>query len=373
MRFNHSFIFSFENVFITLFVISFFQLISVDIVAQSKEDDNLIKTTYMVQQGEGLYMIARKFNVSIEDLCKWNNLTKDTKLILYQKLIIYEKTADNTSNQNQTTYTVQPGDGLYAISRKLGVSVDDLYNWNYLNEKSIIYTGQKLIVYQQKTQQTTKQQPNITQPAPNPPPPNPDTEKQKSDETERMQKQRIMFFGDSMLEGMRHRIRQYAYENDHETLNLIWYSSSTKTWAEHIDTLTYFMNRFKPTYIIIVLGANELNIKDIVKKYDPYVKKIMSKIDGLPYVWVGPPNWKEDTGINTLIENNVGSERFFLSKNYTFNRTSDGAHLLQSSAEEWMDKIALWLNDNVPEQLQMNVPKDKTKMKGNTSLLQPLR
>jgi hypothetical protein len=63
---------------------------------------------------------------------------------------------------------------------------------------------------------------------------------------------------------------------------------------------------------------------------------------------------------------------FFLSKNINFRRTSDGAHLIRTSAEEWMDKIALWLHESVPQPLQMNKPKDKTKVWGKNVLLSPL-
>ena len=368
--------------FYSFIVVCLFQLIAIDAFAQSNE--TLQKTIYVVQQGEGLYAVARKFGVPLDDLCKWNHLSKNAGLSLDQELIIYVKT-ENYSNPTQPTYTIQQGEGLYAIARKLGIPVNDLCQWNHLTEKSIIYAGQKLVLYPQ-TPLETDFQPFILKE-------NEQTvffeeaairkneeidfvkksEPLQASENVRKQRQRILFFGDSMIEGMRDRIRQYAAENDHDVLNVIWYSSSTKTWAEHIDTLRYFINSFKPTYIVIVLGANELFIRDIVRTRDPYVKKILACLGHLPYVWVGPPNWKEDTGINSLIERNVGSERFFLSKNLQLRRASDGAHLVRSSAEEWMDKIALWLNNSVPQPLQMNIPKNNTQMRGRNVLLKPLK
>ena len=340
------------------------QLVAVDAVAQVKNDETLEKTTYVVQSGEGIYAVARKFGVSIDDLYEWNNLPKNAQLSLHQELIIYVKKAKKPSTQIIITYTVQQSEGLYAIARKFGVSVKDLREWNNLTEKSVIHPGQKLDICQQIPQEPQNVEEIVNAGK---------TGQLQPPENVRKQKQRIMFFGDSMIEGMRHRIRQYAAENDHDVLNVIWYSSSTKTWAQHIDTLTHFINDFKPTYIVIVLGANELFIKDIVRTRDPYVKKILARLGDLPYVWVGPPNWKEDTGINTLIEKNVGSERFFLSKNLKLRRASDGAHLVRSSAEEWMDKIALWLNNSVPQPLQMNIPKDTAKMRGKIVLLSPLK
>ena len=345
-----------KNFLFSFILIYFFLLDAVDVVAQAKNDETLQKITYVVQSGEGLYAVARKFDVSVDDLCKWNNLPNNARLSLYQKLTVYMKKVENSSIP--TTYTVQQGDGLYSIAKKFGILVNDLFKWNSLNEKSVIHPGQKLIVYQPIL-------PKIY--------PRPSGMVQTEQEITQKRKQHILFFGDSMIEGIRYRIRQYAAENNHEVLNVIWYSSSTKIWAEHIDTLAHFINQFKPTYVVIVLGANELFIRDIIPTRDPYVKKILACLGDLPYVWVGPPNWKEDTGINTLIENNVGSERFFLSKNLKLRRTSDGAHLVRSAADEWMDKIALWLNHNVPQPLQMNIPKDNTKMQGKNVLLQPLK
>jgi lysophospholipase L1-like esterase len=167
-------------------------------------------------------------------------------------------------------------------------------------------------------------------------------------------------------------MRQYAAENDHDVLNVIWYSSSTKWWAQHIDTLEYFINTFHPTYIIICLGANELFVKNIQSR-DTHIKQILKKVENLPYVWIGPPNWKDDTGINDLIMKNVGEERFFPSKNYKFTRVKDDAHLTRTAAADWMDLIAQWLNNDVPEPLFMNTPSDETKMRGKNVLLMPLK
>jgi membrane-bound lytic murein transglycosylase D len=44
-------------------------------------------------------------------------------------------------------YKVRRGDNLTAIARKFGVTVNDLREWNALNSKGTIYTGQRLKVY----------------------------------------------------------------------------------------------------------------------------------------------------------------------------------------------------------------------------------
>jgi hypothetical protein len=179
--------------------------------------------------------------------------------------------------------------------------------------------------------------------------------------------QRILFFGDSMLEGLSKRLKQYASENNHDLMNVIWYSSSTKIWGQRADTIAHFIRDFKPTYIFVCLGANELFVRN-PENNDAYVKQILSQIGNIPYIWIGPPNWKEDTGINDLIQKNVAPNCFFASDQLTYERASDGAHPTFSSAAKWMDSIAIWMNDRI----LMDFPQDD-QSKGLTILLKPLK
>jgi len=183
--------------------------------------------------------------------------------------------------------------------------------------------------------------------------------------------QRILFFGDSMVEGLSKRMRQYAAANGHELLNVIWYSSSTKVWSEYNDTLTHFINQFDPTYIMICLGGNELFVRDLDKR-EGYIQTIVKIIEKKPYVWIGPPNWKADTGINDLIEKHVETPRFFPSKNLKYERGKDGAHPTYASAAKWMDSIAVWMAKEPYYRIRMDFPENDTR-EGKTTILQPLK
>ncbi|MDR2475094.1 MAG: SGNH/GDSL hydrolase family protein [Bacteroidales bacterium] len=184
--------------------------------------------------------------------------------------------------------------------------------------------------------------------------------------------QRILFFGDSMLEGLSRRMKQYAAENGHELLNVIWYSSSTLIWSQHEDTLAHFIRTFRPTYIMTCLGGNELFIRDLDRR-DAAIKTILGVTGEIPSIWIGPPNWKADTGINELMEKNIGTHRFFPSKRLTFQRGTDGAHPTYASAASWMDSIACWMNDSTLYRIRMKFPTDNTRKKGETVLLSPLK
>ena len=183
--------------------------------------------------------------------------------------------------------------------------------------------------------------------------------------------QRILFFGDSMVEGLSKRLRQYADRNGHELLNVIWYSSSTMIWAQR-DTLAYYIRQFQPTYILICLGGNELSVRDLDKR-NQYIHTIIQKLNGKPYVWIGPPNWKEDTGINRLIEQNAGTKRYFPSKRLKFQRGEDGAHPTMASAAQWMDTVALWMSADCQHPIRLESPEKNQPRKGKTVMLAPLK
>ncbi len=183
--------------------------------------------------------------------------------------------------------------------------------------------------------------------------------------------QRVLLIGDSMLEGLKDRLEDYTAYNNHSLKTVIWYSSSTE-WYGSSDTLKYFIDEYKPTYVMLVLGANELFVPNIIRKRTPNVKHILDQIDTLNYVWVGPPNWKDDTGINKMILKNVGSMHYFPSKNLNYKRTSDGAHPTRASAAIWMDSIAVWIEKKSYQPIKMDKPLEKSKKSANVTILQPL-
>ena len=168
----------------------------------------------------------------------------------------------------------------------------------------------------------------------------------------------ILFFGDSMLDGLYPRLAAYADENGHTLYAVIWYSSTSEVWGKS-DKLKNYILRLQPDYIFVSLGANEMFVKDIAEKRDKYVKKIISDIGDIPYVWIGPPNWKDDTGINSLIAANAGPNHFFLTKGMQLPRMKDGAHPTHEAAIEWMDSIVRWMPVHSDHPIKLDLPSTK--------------
>ena len=183
--------------------------------------------------------------------------------------------------------------------------------------------------------------------------------------------QRILLIGDSMLEGLMLRLHDYVKYNDHKLKVVIWYSSTTK-WFGETDTLGYFIDQFNPDYVMLVLGANELFIRDIIERRNPYVKNILKTIGQRKFIWIGPPNWTDDTGINELIKKNVGEGRYFPSKDLEYDRYEDGAHPTKKSAAKWMDSVATWTMEESRYPILLEEPDTTYKGRPDATLLQPL-
>ena len=86
-----------------------------------------IENVYVVKRGDSLYSIARKYNTTVDVLKKLNNLTSNN-LSIGQKLNIPSITSEDTNQ----TYIVQKGDSLYSISKKFNTSADTLKKINSL-------------------------------------------------------------------------------------------------------------------------------------------------------------------------------------------------------------------------------------------------
>lgn len=103
-----------------------------------------VSDTYIVQKGDSLWSIANKFNMTVSELKNLNNLTNNL-LSIGQVLKIKD-----SSNNGKTTYTVQKGDSLWVIANKYGITTEELKNYNKLTS-NLLSIGQVLKIPQGKT------------------------------------------------------------------------------------------------------------------------------------------------------------------------------------------------------------------------------
>ena len=102
--------------------------------------------TYTVKSGDSLWNIAKKFGVSVEEIKALNNLNSNL-LSVGQILKIPE---DVMESGDYIVYTVKKGDSLYSIAREYDVSVNELINYNNLSSNNLSINQQLLIPKKEK-------------------------------------------------------------------------------------------------------------------------------------------------------------------------------------------------------------------------------
>ena len=141
------------------------------------------KIKYTLQSGDVLGVVAEKYDVLVEDLKYWNNISNERKIQAGKNLDIFvdndkaeyytglqsqqKKKEVKTSipaqlQQNSTLavfqeintgkkleHTVKNGESPFTIAKKYdGVTPEDILKWNNIDDARKIQIGQKLVVYQ---------------------------------------------------------------------------------------------------------------------------------------------------------------------------------------------------------------------------------
>jgi len=101
---------------------------------------------HRVRPGESLWLIARRYRVSVSDLQRWNRLSDSSLIRPGQSLMVHMDQGSNRSRNSRRQYTVQRGDSLWLIARRHQVRLSDLLRWNDLAEDSVLRPGQTLTI-----------------------------------------------------------------------------------------------------------------------------------------------------------------------------------------------------------------------------------
>jgi len=97
---------------------------------------------YDVRPGDSLWTIARKYDVSPDEIKVWNNL-HDNLIHPGNQLLL--KVADAGETMVDTFYQVRSGDSLWTIARMHNISPEEIRRWNKL-ENNTIYPGNRLLL-----------------------------------------------------------------------------------------------------------------------------------------------------------------------------------------------------------------------------------
>lgn len=105
----------------------------------------LPESTYIVKKGDSLYSIANKYNTTIDELKRINNLTSNILSIGQVLKLPSDKVSDVEKEENTISYTVQKGDSLYSIARKYSTTIDKIKDLNNLTT-NLLSIGQVLLI-----------------------------------------------------------------------------------------------------------------------------------------------------------------------------------------------------------------------------------
>ncbi|WLR56900.1 LysM peptidoglycan-binding domain-containing protein [Mesobacillus subterraneus] len=104
---------------------------------------------HTVQSGDSLWKLSNIYNVAINDIQQWNNLSSSTIYVNQNLSVIaphsHTTSANSSTSTSSATYVVKSGDTLWGISKSYGMSISGLKSLNGL-KSDVIYPGQKLNV-----------------------------------------------------------------------------------------------------------------------------------------------------------------------------------------------------------------------------------
>ena len=114
---------------------------------QGNEERGTGSIIYTVKRGNTLSQIARAYNVSVEHIVELNDIEDPNLIYPGQKLRITESdvtTLYPVDNSVDVYYVVKNGDTLYGIARKFGISLNEILEYNDIQNPNLIYPGQTI-------------------------------------------------------------------------------------------------------------------------------------------------------------------------------------------------------------------------------------
>ena len=124
----------------------------------------IYRIIHAIQAGETIYRVSKIYNVTVENLKQWNNLTENTVEIGQELMIMGgvtkstvlaeptqakkygSTTVSSNKSSNDTQYhTLQAGETVFRVSKSYGVTVEEIVRWNNI-KNFVVIVGQRLVV-----------------------------------------------------------------------------------------------------------------------------------------------------------------------------------------------------------------------------------
>jgi lysophospholipase L1-like esterase len=158
---------------------------------------------------------------------------------------------------------------------------------------------------------------------------------------------KILLAGDSMADGLLKPLHGYCNTRKHKLIRGGWTSSTIISWS-FSKKLSKLIKKYEPDYVILALGSNELYTTELTYR-EPLIRNILSEAGKTKFVWVGPPHWQEDYGLDSLLKTTLGdkiyfsSKKMFLSEPLKRDKATDKIHPSASAFRVWADSIVTFI------------------------------
>ncbi|MEL5940861.1 LysM peptidoglycan-binding domain-containing protein, partial [Tetragenococcus halophilus] len=128
--------------------------------ANDDNSSNSNSSTYTVQAGDSVWLIADQNGITMNQLRDWNNIQNDFVYPGQELTVSKDGSSDDSNNSNGTgnsdnnsnssnngssTYTVKAGDSVWLIADQNGITMNQLRDWNNI-QNDFVYPGQELTV-----------------------------------------------------------------------------------------------------------------------------------------------------------------------------------------------------------------------------------
>ena len=111
----------------------------------SNTSNNNLNTLYIVQKGDTLSKIANKYNTTVQQLVSLNGIKNPNLIYPNQKIIINSNSENNTSNGENSCgkilYKIKYGDTLSALANKYNSSISEIAKLNNISNPNLIFAG----------------------------------------------------------------------------------------------------------------------------------------------------------------------------------------------------------------------------------------
>ncbi|MFQ5812364.1 MAG: LysM peptidoglycan-binding domain-containing protein [Anaerolineae bacterium] len=103
-------------------------------------------TTYVVQHGDTLSLIARRYNTTVHALAELNSILDPNLIHVDQRLLIPSAADSPPPPLSSQIHIVQAGETLTRIASRYGTTVSAIAAANDLADPSLIFVGQRLVI-----------------------------------------------------------------------------------------------------------------------------------------------------------------------------------------------------------------------------------